>query len=213
MQIEIIRSLSELKERFPDKLIVEEDKYYTVFLEENIVKKFLKPRTDSSIKEILSKNFFPKHIVEEILVQKKFFETQALKIAKKYGEGLFLEGGAGIGKTFACIYAISDLVRMYKVSAPLYVSCITYRKVVWDLYPDADCYLIDDLNMNLEPFELKLVEKIVYTAWNERRYLFITSNTALEKLRKILPEPIMSRIFSLCQYAKIEDKDWRIEKK
>jgi tRNA A37 threonylcarbamoyladenosine biosynthesis protein TsaE len=207
---EVAESIEELKAKHPNAEILDEEAYYVVFIAENVVKLYRKPKDFNKVKEILAYGYFPNNILRELVVIK---ETKAISFVRRYKntQGVFLEGPAGVGKTFACIYAIAELVRMYKVNNPLYISCITYRRSVWDRYPDADCYLIDDLNANIESIELKLVEKIIYTAWNEKKYLFITTNTPLRKLQNILAEPIVSRIFSLCKYARIDDIDYRLE--
>jgi len=207
---EVAESIEELKAKYPEAEIDDGETYYVVFIAENVAKLYRKPRDFDKIKEILAYGYFPRNILRQLAVIR---ETKAIEVVKRYknAKGLFLEGPAGVGKTFACTYAIAELVRVYKVNNPLYVSCITYRKSVWDRYPDADCYLIDDLNANIDSIELKLVEKIIYTAWNEKKHLFITTNTPFKSLQKILAEPIVSRIFSLCQYARIDDIDYRLQ--
>jgi tRNA A37 threonylcarbamoyladenosine biosynthesis protein TsaE len=207
---EVAESIEELKAKHPDAVIDDGETYYVVFIAENVAKLYRKPRDFDKIKEILAYGFFPSNILRQLAV---FKETKAIEVVKRYknAKGLLLEGPAGVGKTFACTYAIAELLRVYKVNNPLYISCITYRRSVWDRYPDADCYLIDDLNANIDSIELKLVEKIIYTAWNEKKHLFITTNTPFKSLQKILAEPIVSRIFSLCQYARIDDIDYRLQ--
>jgi tRNA A37 threonylcarbamoyladenosine biosynthesis protein TsaE len=206
---EVAESIEELKAKHPEAEIDDGETYYVVFIA-NVVRLYRKPRDFDKVKEILAYGYFPNNILRRLPLIK---ETKAIEVIRRYknAKGFFLEGPAGVGKTFACTYAIAELVRVYKVNNPLYISCITYRRSVWDRYPDADCYLIDDLNANIESIELKLVEKIIYTAWNENKPLFITTNTPLRMLQKILAEPIVSRIFSLCQYARIDDIDYRLQ--
>lgn len=206
---EVAESIEELKAKHPEAEIDDGETYYVVFIA-NVVRLYRKPRDFDKVKEILAYGYFPNNILRRLPLIK---ETKAIEVIRRYknAKGFFLEGPAGVGKTFACTYAIAELVRVYKVNNPLYISCITYRRSVWDRYPDADCYLIDDLNANIESIELKLVEKIIYTAWNENKPLFITTNTPLRMLQKILAEPIVSRIFSLCQYARINDIDYRLQ--
>jgi DNA replication protein DnaC len=207
---EVAESIEELKAKHPDAEIDDGEAFYVVFIAENVARLYRKPRSYDKVKEILAYGYFPNNILRQLPLIKK---TKAIGVVKRYknAKGFLLEGPAGVGKTFACTYAIAELVRVYKVNNPLYISCITYRRSVWDRYPDADCYLIDDLNANIDSIELKLVEKIIYTAWNEKKYLFITTNTPFKSLQKILAEPIVSRIFSLCQYARIDDIDYRLQ--
>jgi len=196
------------------EIVEDEDRYFVIVQKENYttVRLYLKGRSLEKIKEILYNRFFPANLVRQLDVVK---QTQAIEIAENAAEkdtGLYLEGPAGVGKTFACIFAIARLMKFFKVNNPLYVSCITYRKAIWDLYPDADAFLIDDLNANIDSIEIKLVEKIVYNAWNEKKYLFITSNSPFRKIQSLLSEPILSRVLSLTRYAKIDGADYRLEK-
>ena len=127
---EVVESLEKLNELLGGKnaVIAENDEFYFAFFD-NIVRVFKKPRSLQEIQGILLARFFPQVIVKKL---HQVQENKAIQIAKDLlnKQGLFLEGPAGVGKTFACIFAISQLMKLYEVNNPLYISCVTYRKSV-----------------------------------------------------------------------------------
>ena len=166
-----------------------------------------KPRNQLQIEIILLTGRFPQKIIREIWHPKP---TKCLKIAEKAIKPLILCGPAGIGKTYACIWKISELAKYNQINTPLYVP---FQEILTDeikSYKNHDCFLLDDVNGNLSPWKVELIRSIIYHAYNHNKRLFITSNLEQKEFLKLLnEEPIVSRLLEICEIHEVVDKDFR----
>jgi len=189
----------------------EDETCYWIITEKGI-KKVLKPLPLKYIKEKLLQGNFPEKYVNTVF-QKEKRKTKALEESLKSKKGLILSGNAGIGKTFACVYKIAKLLQKYKINTPVYISLQNFdinenRKT----YKNFDCYLIDDLNLNLNEWEKKFATEIIYHAYNTDKLLFITTNASFKDLANfIAEEPVISRLLEMCEIKQIKDEDLRVK--
>ncbi|WP_245844852.1 ATP-binding protein [Persephonella hydrogeniphila] len=201
-------------------LYLETETQYWVEAEENgqsVVKKVLKPLPKRLIIEKLKNGEFPESYIEEIFKPEK---TKALEESLKVEEkGLLLSGKAGIGKTFALIYKIAKDLRYHKVSAPLYITLQDFD-VQKEYYTENrlkhyDCFLLDDVNPNLNKLEKRFAERVIYHASRKNKKLYITTNASLRDFFNFLEdEPLVSRILQMCEVKEInETTDLRIKRR
>ena len=135
-----------------------------------------------------------------------------LKTQKKV---LLLTGSAGAGKTTVSLYGLYHFIRKGIVSNPLYFSVITdirredlHLKVI-----EADGFVIDDLNISVGDYDLKIARKIILYALENDYPLFITSNNTVDQLTtKIFEQHIRSRLEGKGLIMPIKDKDYRVLK-
>ena len=194
-------------------LYLEDETCYWVAKQEGIVK-VLKPLPQGQVKEKLLNGNFPEKYIKAIF-QKEKRKTKALEETLKSEKGLILSGNAGIGKTFACIYKIAKLLQEYKINSPLYIPLQNFDiNEIRKIYEQADCYLIDDFNPNLNEWERKFATEIIYHAYNTDKLLFITTNASFEDLANFISEePVVSRLLEMCKTKHIKDKDYRLAKR
>jgi len=166
---------------------------------------------------------------------RKAFEI-ALDYAKNFesykekGEGLFITGGYGVGKTHLAA-AIANYLIQNEIATVIFGNVTTLlgrirhtysdgsqyeeEQVMKELY-DVDLLIIDDLGKE-KPTEW--VEEKLYTVINERyenyRPIVVTSNLELEEIEQRLENcggAIVSRIIEMCRGIKIVGPDFRKEK-
>lgn len=166
---------------------------------------------------------------------RKAFEI-ALDYAKNFesykekGEGLFITGGYGVGKTHLAA-AIANYLISNEIATVIFGNVTTLlgrirhtysdgsqyeeEQVMKELY-DVDLLIIDDLGKE-KPTEW--VEEKLYTVINERyenyRPIVVTSNLKLEEIEQRLENcggAIVSRIIEMCRGIKIVGPDFRKEK-
>lgn len=173
------------------------------------VDRYLKPRTKTQIKDILSSGHFPDRLIDIALFKIK--ETESIKkIRESRKNGAVLEGRAGVGKSVACTWKIAKMVYWWKVQNPLYISSVLFDTKIFETFQEHDAYLIDDLLPNLKDIKVDLITQIIYYAESKNIPLYITTNS-MESFTQF-PEPLMSRLKSYCEYIKIKQtKDLRIE--
>lgn len=196
-------------------LYAETENYYWIEGEKGLVK-VLKPLSENTAKTTLKLGCFPERYIEQIF-QKDKIKTKALEEALQTKKGLLLSGKAGIGKTFACIYKIAELLREYKISAPLYITLQDFdvkKEQEEKRLKEYDCILIDDLNPNLNNWEKKFAIETIYHAYNNNKKLFITTNASIKELFSFIgEEPVVSRLIEICDLKEIkETKDLRLSK-
>ena len=192
-------------------LYFEDETYYWVAKQEGI-EKVLKPLPQGQIKEKLFNGNFPEKYIK-VIFQKEKRKTKALEETLKSQKPVVLSGNAGIGKTFACIYKIAKLLQEYKINSPLYVSLQNFDiNEIRKIYEQADCYLVDDFNPNLNEWERKFATEIIYHAYNTDKLLFVTTNASFKDLANFISEePVISRLLEMCEIKQIKDKDLRIK--
>lgn len=166
---------------------------------------------------------------------RKAFEI-ALDYAKNFesykekGEGLFITGGYGVGKTHLAA-AIANYLIQNEIATVIFGNVTTLlgrirhtycdgskyeeEQVMKELY-DVDLLIIDDLGKE-KPTQW--VEEKLYTVINERyenyRPIVVTSNLELEEIEQRLENcggAIVSRIIEMCRGVKIVGPDFRKEK-
>jgi len=166
---------------------------------------------------------------------KKAFEI-ALDYAKNFdmykekGEGLFITGGYGVGKTHLAAAITNYLIRS-KMATVIFgnVTILLGRlrsaysddseyeetQILKELY-DVDLLVIDDLGKEKPT---PWVEEKLYNVINERyenyRPIIVTSNLELEEIEQRLETcggAIVSRIIEMCRGVKIVGPDFRKEK-
>jgi len=168
------------------------------------------------------------------------YNKKALEIALDYaknfdshkekGEGLFITGGYGVGKTHLAA-AIANYLISNGIATVIFGNVTTLlgrirhtysdgsqyeeQQVMKELY-DVDLLIIDDLGKE-KPTEW--VEEKLYTVINERyenyRPIVVTSNLELEEIEQRLENcggAIVSRIIEMCRGIKIVGPDFRKEK-
>ena len=211
----VARTLEELKKKLKveyEKIIEDRDMFW-VKTKKGWISAF-KPRTKTEIESVLREGRFPTKYIQQVLKGKRL-KTEALKKAMKSKKKWILQSGmAGVGKTYALTFKLSALVKYYRLSSPLYVplqsfSISEYR----DLYPQADSFLLDDLNTNLNDYERDFVIELIYHAYNENKTLYVTTNSKIDPdlLAFLKEEPVISRLFEMCEFQVIrERKDLRI---
>ena len=149
---------------------------------------------------------------------------------KEKGEGLFITGGYGVGKTHLAA-AITNYLIQNKMATVVFGNVTTLlgrlrsaysddseyeeTQILKELY-DVDLLVIDDLGKE-KPTEW--VEEKLYTVINERyenyRPIVVTSNLELEEIEQRLENcggAIVSRIIEMCRGIKIVGPDFRKEK-
>ena len=141
---------------------------------------------------------------------------KALKYFQKSGKKvLLLTGPAGVGKTTVSLYALYDFIRKRVVSNPLYFSVITdirnedlHLKVI-----EADGFVIDDLNVSVGDYDLKIARKIILYALENDYPLIMTSNNTFDELtQRLFEQHIKSRIEGQGLVIPVKDKDYRLIK-
>lgn len=185
----------------PYKRIIETENYFWIESQNHGYLKAFKPRKKEEIAEILKNGAFPPKYIREVLYGERL-KTEALRKALKVKKGIIQEGKAGVGKTFALVFKISHLVKVYSLNAPLYVPLQAFDIQEYrSIYKEYDSYLLDDLNPNLNEWELDFVREIIYYAYNYDKRLFITTNTNIKELfgKFIKEEPVISRLLETCE--------------
>lgn len=158
------------------------------------------------------------------------YYAQNFATYKQKGEGLFITGGYGVGKTHLAA-AIANYLISNEIATVIFgnvttllgrirhtysdVSQYEEEQVMKELY-DVDLLIIDDLGKE-KPTEW--VEEKLYTVINERyenyRPIVVTSNLELEEIEQRLENcggAIVSRIIEMCRGIKIVGPDFRKEK-
>jgi len=171
-----------------------------------------KPLQKEKIAEIMIANGFPEKYIRIALNGVKETETLG-KVKETKKRGVILDGKPGVGKSIACTWKIAKLLQYREISNPLYISCVAFPdlKTLYNTYKEYNCFMIDDLIATLPQPRLELIIEILYFAELQERHLFITSNSFTD-LAKTLPEALLSRLRSYCEFIKIkENKDLRIQ--
>ncbi len=213
--MKVFKSIEEIKKVYGDKVDVVEGESVWVVSDGQGIKAsvfFLpKPLQKEKIFEIMIANGFPEKYIRIALNGVK--ETEAIrKVKETKKRGVILDGKPGVGKSIACTWKIAKLLQHREISNPLYLSCVAFPdlKTLYNTYKEYDCFMIDDLISTLPQPRLELVQEILYFAELQEKYLFITSNSFAD-LAKALPEALLSRLRSYCEFIKIkENKDLRL---
>jgi len=207
----VYKSIEEVKAVFPDAHIHEYENFFMVE-EGKTVSVLPKALSKEAIYTTMLANGFPEKYLNIALNGVK--ETEAIKkIRELKKKGAILDGKPGVGKSIACTWKIAKLLQYREISNPLYVSCVAFPdlKTLYNSYREYDCFMIDDLIATLPQPRLELITEILYFAELQERYLFITSNSFTD-LAKALPEALLSRLRSYCEFIKIkENKDLRLQ--
>ncbi len=207
----VYKSIEEVREKFPDAKIHEFENFFMVEIGK-AVSILSKALNKERIYTTMLANGFPEKYLNIALNGVK--ETEAIKKIKEVKKrGVILDGKPGVGKSIACTWKIAKLLQYREISNPLYLSCVAFPdlKTIYNSYKEYDCFMIDDLISALPQPRLELIIEILYFAELQERYLFITSNSFTE-LAKYLPEALLSRLRSYCEFIKIkENKDLRLQ--
>ena len=207
----VYKSIEEVRAIFPDAKIYEYESFFMVEGAKD-VSVLPKALSKEKIEKVMLENGFPAKYLRVALNGVK--ETEALrKVREAKKKGVILDGPPGIGKSIASTWKIAKLLQVREISNPLYISCISFPdlKELYAKYREYDAYLIDDLIATLPQPRLELIIEILYFAELQERYLFITSNSFTD-LAKSLPEALLSRLRSYCEFIKIkENKDLRLQ--
>lgn len=207
-------TLEEVKKEIPEAVNVFEDDHY-IFIEiekegYKFVRQIAKPLNMFQITAILISGKFPSKYINEITHP---FENRCLSIVQKERKGVVLCGPAGIGKTFACIWKVADLVKNHALHSPLYIPVQEISPEDYRSFRKHDAYLIDDVNKNLPDWKVDFIRTVIYHAYNNEKMLFITSNLDKKSfLRFLNEEPIISRLLEICNLYEVHDKDYRVKK-
>ncbi len=207
-------SLEEIRKEFPEAVDVFEDEHH-IFVEIDkegyrFVRTIKKPRTPFQITAILVSGQFPSKYIYEIY---SAFENRCLSIVKKEKKGVVLCGPAGIGKTFACIWKVAELVKIHTLHSPVYIPIQEITPEDYKTFKKHDSYLIDDVNGNLPSWKVDFIRTVIYHAYNNEKMLLITSNLDKVSFLKFLnEEPIVSRLLEICSIYEIQDRDYRLKK-
>jgi DNA replication protein DnaC len=207
----VYKSIEEVRAVFPDAKIHEYESFFMIE-KEKTVSILPKALSKEKIYTAMLSNGFPEKYLNIALNGVK--ETEAIKkIREVKKKGAILDGKPGVGKSIACTWKIAKLLQYREVSNPLYLSCVAFPdlKTLYNSYKEYDCFMIDDLIATLPQPRLELIIEILYFAELQERYLFITSNSFTD-LAKSLPEALLSRLRSYCEFHKIkENKDLRLQ--
>jgi DNA replication protein DnaC len=205
------KNIEEVKAVFPDAKIYEYESCFMIE-EGKTVSVVPKALSKEKIYTTMLSNGFPEKYLKVIF--NEIVETEALKKVKEAKKkGIILDGKPGVGKSIACTWKIAKLLQHREISNPLYISCVAFPdlKTLYNTYKEYDCFMIDDLIATLPQPRLELIVEILYFAELQERYLFITSNSFTD-LAKALPEALLSRLRSYCEFHKIkENKDLRLQ--
>jgi len=207
----VYKSIEEVKEVFPNSKIHEYENFFMVEVGKT-VSILPKALSKEKIEQVMRENGFPAKYLRIVLNGVK--ETEAVrKVKEMRKKGAILDGPPGVGKSIASTWKIAKLLQVREISNPLYISCISFPdlKELYAKYREYDAYLIDDLIATLPQPRLELIIEILYFAELQERYLFITSNSFTD-LAKGLPEALLSRLRSYCEFIKIkESRDLRLQ--
>ena len=219
----VAKSLEDLKKRIKVEYecIIEDSELFWIKTRDGWITAF-KPRNREEVESILKEGRFPAKYVKQVL-SKERLKTEALEKAMRSKKRWILQSGmAGVGKTYALTFKLSVLTRFYRISSPLYVPLQSFSVSEYrNLYPQADSYLLDDLNTNLNDYEREFVIELIYHAYNENKILYMTTNSKVKPEEKDEPsvltflkeEPVISRLFEMCEFQVIrEKKDLRVAK-
>jgi DNA replication protein DnaC len=208
----VYKSIEEVKAIFPNATKIHEYENFFMIEEGKTVSVLPKALNKEAIYTTMLANSFPEKYLNIALNGVK--ETEALRKVKEVKKrGAILDGKPGVGKSIACTWKIAKLLQYREISNPLYLSCVAFPdlKTLYNSYKEYDCFMIDDLIATLPQPRLELVQEILYFAELQERYLFITSNSFTD-LAKSLPEALLSRLRSYCEFIKIkENKDLRLQ--
>jgi len=207
----VYKSIEEVRERFPGAKIHEYENFFMVE-DGKAVSILPKALNKERIYTTMLANGFPEKYLKIALNGVE--ETEAIKkIREAKKKGAILDGKPGVGKSIACTWKIAKLLQYREISNPLYLSCVAFAelKTLYNTYKEYDCFMIDDLIATLPQPRLELIIEILYHAEQQEKYPFITSNSFTD-LAKALPEALLSRLRSYCEFHKIkENKDLRIQ--
>jgi hypothetical protein len=211
----VYKSVEEIKKVYGENIEVVEGESVWIVKDGQGVKGsvfFLpKPLRKEKIAEIMITSGFPEKYIRITLYGAR--ETEALrKIREVSKRGVILDGKPGVGKSIACTWKVAKLLQCREISNPLYISCVAFPdlKTLYNSYKEYDCFMIDDLIAILPQPRLELIIEILYHAEQQEKYLFITSN-GFTDFAKSLPEAILSRLRSYCEFHKIkENRDLRV---
>jgi|GEM_PF-715110 len=207
---DILEKFEKLSQELKELQIVgqsEDDDYIYLHLANGNTIITLKPRDKSQIEIALMYGKFPTKLIRQIWYPKPTF---CINLAKKAIKPLCLCGPAGIGKTYACIWKIAELLKFRQINHPLYVPLQEIMNDEPKIFKKHDCYLLDDVNANLPPWKIEIIRSIIYHAYNNNKPCFITSNLDKKELFKLLhEEPIISRVLEMCEIYEVMDRDLR----
>jgi DNA replication protein DnaC len=206
----VYKSIEEVRAVFPDAKIHEYESFFMIE-NEKTVSVVPKALSKERIEQVMIGNRFPAKYLRVALNGVK--ETEAIKKVREMKKrGIILDGPPGVGKSIASTWKIAKLLQVREISSPLYISCISFPdlKTLYNSYKEYDCFMIDDLIATLPQPRLELIVEILYFTELQEKYLFITSNSFTD-LAKALPEALLSRLRSYCEFHKIkENKDLRL---
>ena len=179
--------------------ILEEEEKFVVFTSRG-VRFFFKPRSRERTIEILKEAKFPPSILNNLY---KEIGTKPLKLVRGYlkkglwgkGLGLVFVGRPGVGKTHALTKAIAVLLKNQIIHQPVYIPFHELsNEEIRSRLDVFDAVLLDDINISLPEWKIKLLEEILFQLYNRGSFIFLTSNSSLEELRNLLSGAIWSRL-------------------
>jgi len=210
MKKKVYKNIEEVKATFPNAHVHEYESFFMIE-DGKTVSILPKALNKEKIYTILLSNGFPEKYLKIALNGVK--DTECIrKVREMRKRGIILDGPPGIGKSIACTWKIAKLLQHREISNPLYLSCVAFPdlKTLYNTYKEYDCFMIDDLITSLPQARLELAIEVLYFAELQEKHLFITSNSFTD-LAKALPEAVLSRLRSYCEFHKIkEHKDLRL---
>lgn len=141
------------------------------------------------------------------------------------GEGLFLSGGVGTGKTHLISGIIDYIARMKKRDWHYKIIYITSVDLLSEIrmgfknneaqelvgnFEEADLLIIDDIGIEkITDWVNEIFYKIIDHRYNEMKPTIFISNLSDDELLAKLGERIVSRIYEMCRGLKLYGKDYR----
>jgi len=149
-------------------------------------------------------------------------------IEKSYkGEGLFITGNVGSGKTHLVVAIIDYIARMYKRKIKTFIVFKTSVDMLAEIkysfdkknteevvnnFQDCCLLVIDDLGSEkMTDWTNELFYKVIDYRYSNLKSTIITTNLTDQEIKEKLSERLVSRIYEMCKGIKVIGKDYRLK--
>lgn len=188
----------------------------------------------NSIKNCIGKRFQGKTFTNFDKTKNKtaydicFDYARNIEVRLNDGQGLFLTGNVGTGKTHLAVAIVDYIARLKKRGRNWNIAYITavdllakikmgfnnnQAENIVSYYEESDLLIIDDLGVEkISDWVHEIFYKIIDHRYNEMKPLIIMSNLSDEEIKAKLGERIISRIYEMCKGTKFYGKDYRVFK-